>query len=134
MGNGANRIISGGVGGSRVPGAAAASSGDSILGSSLSSLLGLPPPQQQENGFSPMLMRGRNYQWQPTNAPPANFAFISSIMELQRKRQVISSPSFAFVFVGCFCQCLISARTFNGKSNSSAATQVCALCQVAWPC
>ncbi|VDK22342.1 unnamed protein product [Taenia asiatica] len=89
VGNGANRIIAGGVGGNRMPSAAAASSGDSILGSSLSSLLGLPPPQQQENGFSPMLMRGRNYQWQPANAPPTNFAFISSIMELQRKRQDI---------------------------------------------
>ncbi|EUB61760.1 hypothetical protein EGR_03306 [Echinococcus granulosus] len=115
--------VSGG-GGNRMPGAAASAGGDSILGSSLSSLLGLPPPQQQENGFSPMLIRGRNYQWQPTNAPPTNLAFIASIMELQRKRQVIVSPPFALIPVGSLYHCFIAPRTFNGKSNYSAALQL----------
>ena len=60
--------------------------GDPIVGASLTSLLGLPPPQQtqfpqvyQENGF---VLRNRNHQW------PANPPISPSLIELHRRKSV----------------------------------------------
>ena len=89
MGSGASRLMGaggassgGGNNPNRMPGATTSTSGnDTIVGPSLTSLLGLPPPQPtafpqvyQENGIP---LRSRNHQWPNVSA---------SVMELYRRR------------------------------------------------